>query len=104
MAHDIVVARRAFRKGIQARWNGEPIVANPYYDWQPIETAPGKEPVLCFAADWDWPFVLRCWDGKWMDDSGDSYQDYHPTHWCRWKQLPPTQDLKDTSDKLADDE
>jgi len=48
MAHDIVVARRAFRKGIQARWNGEPIVANPYYDWQPIETAPGKEPVLCF--------------------------------------------------------
>jgi hypothetical protein len=56
-------------------------------EWQPIETAPKDgTPVLMFAPDWDRPCVLawriRQGDGRWDDDSGDTFQDYQPTHWA----------------------
>lgn len=77
--------------------------------WQPIETAPENERVLCFARNWEAPCVLiltRVYgptiqhqnnvsgDGlgrlpvtEWRDGSGDSDQDYQPTHWMRWELL-----------------
>lgn len=57
-------------------------------EWLPIDTAPRFGWVLCWSTDPDWevPCMLRwveTWnDGhRWDDGSGDSFQDYKPTHW-----------------------
>lgn len=62
--------------------------------WQPIETAPDNEWVLCFSEGWQYPVALmRClvYDGRadgpalnWQDDTGDSAQNWKPTLWMRW--------------------
>jgi hypothetical protein len=56
-------------------------------EWAPIETAPKDGTlILATAHDWDHPCVLS-WAGRWDDRSGDTSQDYAPTHWML---LPPT--------------
>ena len=58
----------------------------PQTAWQSIAIAPQDGSlVLTMASDWDRPCVLAWRDGRdsgrWDDDSGDSFQDYQPSHW-----------------------
>jgi hypothetical protein len=61
-------------------------------EWQPIETAPVGEWLLCRRAGQQLPFVIRqCAEGEWEfadgeDEDGTLYlrcwnEDFNPTHW-----------------------
>ncbi len=55
--------------------------------WETIKTAPKDGTlILAWTVEGDRPCVLAWRTYRWDDDSGDSYQDYQPTHWMP---LPP---------------
>jgi hypothetical protein len=72
-------------------------------DWKPIDTAPKDDPFFQYLLTYcPEGYALLYWSGhRWDDGSGDSYQDYHPTHWMMLPEPPTLQAQNPARDSQA---